>query len=238
MNKQAYLVELNGLLTEKNITDVDEIIAEYDEHFARKMADGFSEEEIAKRLGSPKEVAAQFASEKTGGGKSRGIKAIITTGLVFVDIAVVSVFVAFYAWVVALGASAFAGVLGGLTMLLEPVLPAWVTSVPYMPYFGQVFMAVAMLGIGVLFWVATVYCATFTSRIVKAYFRWHSNLLKDEKRPPVVLHPMFSDRRRRRYRSMVLISLVVFGVMLVVGYIILAVSANALEFWHVWNWFV
>ena len=237
MNKQAYLSELEGLLTEKRVTDVDEIIAEYDEHFSRKLADGFSEEEIAKRLGGPKEVAAQFATEKAGG-RSRGAKAILTAGLVFVDIVVILLFVVFYAWVAALGATAVASALGGIALLLEPAMSGWAALIPDMPYFGQIFFAVAMLGLGVLFWIATVYCATVTSRIVKAYFRWHSNLLKDEKRPPVVLHPMFSDRRRRRYRSILLVSLVVFGVMTVVGYVILAISANAFEFWHVWNWFV
>ena len=238
MNKQAYLIELEGLLSEKDVNDVDEIIAEYDEHFSRKLADGFSEEEIAKRLGSPKDVAAQFASEKTGGGKSRGAKAVITAGLVFVDIAVVSLFIALYAWVIAIGASAVACVIGGVAALLEPVLPGWLTSIPHMPYFGQALLSVAMVGLGILFWIATMYCATFTARIVKAYFRWHSNLLKDEKRPPVVLYPMFSEQRRRRYRSMLLVSFAVFGVAIVIGYIVLAVSARALEFWHVWNWFV
>ena len=238
MNKQAYLIELEGLLAEKGINDVDEIIAEYDEHFFRKLTDGFSEEEISKRLGTPKEVAAQFASEKNGGGKSLGVKGIIISGLVFVDIAVASMFIALYAWVIAIGASAAACVVGGIAMLFEPVLTGWVVHVPYMPYFGQIILAFAMVGLGVLFWVATVYCVTFTGRIAKAYFRWHSNLLKDKKRPPVVLHPMFSDRTRRRYRSILLVSLIVFGVTLVIGYAVLAISAGNLEFWHVWNWFV
>ena len=153
MNKQAYLSELEGLLTEKRVTDVDEIIAEYDEHFSRKLADGFSEEEIAKRLGGPKEVAAQFATEKTGG-RSRGAKAILTAGLVFVDIVVILLLVVFYAWVAALGATAVASALGGIALLLEPALSGWAALIPDMPYFGQIFFAVAMLGLGVLFWPA------------------------------------------------------------------------------------
>jgi hypothetical protein len=34
------------------------------------------------------------------------------------------------------------------------------------------------------------------------------------------------------------LSLAIFGVGFVLGYIVLALSAGAFEFWHVWSWFV
>jgi hypothetical protein len=33
-------------------------------------------------------------------------------------------------------------------------------------------------------------------------------------------------------------SVTVFGAAIVLAYVISALSAGALEFWHVWNWFV
>ena len=55
---------------------------EYEQHFAFKLADGYSEEEIAAKLGSPEELAAQFESTDTAK-KVGGSKALAVTGLYF-----------------------------------------------------------------------------------------------------------------------------------------------------------
>lgn len=38
--------------------DAGEILEEYEQHFAFKLADGYTEQEIARNLGSPFEIAA------------------------------------------------------------------------------------------------------------------------------------------------------------------------------------
>ena len=43
------------------------MVSEYEQHFALKQADGFSEEEIAAKLGAPAELAAQFEAADEGG---------------------------------------------------------------------------------------------------------------------------------------------------------------------------
>ena len=63
MTKNEFLSKLADELRKNNVSDADEIISEYEQHFAFKMADGFSEEEIAAKLGDPAAVAAQFESE-------------------------------------------------------------------------------------------------------------------------------------------------------------------------------
>ena len=47
MNKAEYLGALEAELKAREASDIDEIIAEYSEHFDFKLADGFSESEIA-----------------------------------------------------------------------------------------------------------------------------------------------------------------------------------------------
>jgi uncharacterized membrane protein len=71
MNKQAYLNELKAHLKASAVSDIDEIIAEYDEHFTRKIADGYTEEEIAAKLGRPKEIALQFCAGRRGQGEAK-----------------------------------------------------------------------------------------------------------------------------------------------------------------------
>ena len=84
MNRTNLLIFLGKSCT-NNVSDVEEIIAEYDEHFSFKLSDGYSEEEIAAKLGNPEEIAMQYLAgnpERKSGAK----KAIVVTGLVFADI--------------------------------------------------------------------------------------------------------------------------------------------------------
>lgn len=238
MNKQTYLNELSSYLKSGNIEDIDEILAEYDEHFMRKMADGYTEEEIAAKLGKPKEIAAQFKPVGIKAEQRKGGKIVIGTGLVFADIFVVSFFIVLYAWAVVLGAGAVSSAVCGLCLFIRPLLPAGIIFLPPMPYAGGLIWGVTMLAFGVLLAVVTVYSWTLTNQLGKAYRRWHKNMMSGGKYPPLDKHPVMKDAARRKLRAITLISLVALGVSFIVGYVVMAASAGALGFWHVWNWFV
>ena len=57
MNKKEFMDKLKNSLLESGISDMEDILNEYEEHFLFKMADGFSEEEVSLKLGDPKELA-------------------------------------------------------------------------------------------------------------------------------------------------------------------------------------
>ncbi len=238
MNKQSYLNELNSHLRSNNIEDIEEIIAEYDEHFTRKMADGYTEEEIAAKLGKPKEIAAQFTSAGTKAERNKGGKIVVGTGLVFADIIVISFFIVLLAWAVVLGAAAIGSTVLGICLLIRPLLPADIIFLPPMPYIGGLIWGVTFIAFGALMAVLTIYSWTLTTQLGKAYRRWHKNLMSGGKYPPLSKHPMLKDVARRRLRSISLIALVTFGVSLIIGFIVMAASAGAFGFWHAWNWFV
>ena len=61
MNKERFLSELKRELNEKGVQGVDEILAEYEEHFSYKLEEGWTEEEIAKKLSSPSEIAEEYS---------------------------------------------------------------------------------------------------------------------------------------------------------------------------------
>ena len=72
MTRNEYLSALRAELKRRGADDIEDILAEYAEHFACKLADGYSEEEIAARLGEPAQIAAQFDTargEARGGGR-------------------------------------------------------------------------------------------------------------------------------------------------------------------------
>ena len=58
MKKTEFLERLGQELEKRNVADPADIVEEYEQHFAMKMADGYAEEEIAARLGSPASLAA------------------------------------------------------------------------------------------------------------------------------------------------------------------------------------
>ena len=237
MNKANYLKELESLLRTNNAEDVDDIIAEYDVHFQRKMADGFSEEEIAARLGKPKEIAEQFKGVTTPRSGNAAGRMALAAGVYFGDIFVGSFFIVLYACIFALGVTAVSTAFASLCIIARPVLPIWVMEIPVMPYSGSLLLAVSLFGFSALSAVATMYCYRFTRRTGNAYVRWHNNTLRDEKYPPIAIFPLVGDVARRKLRATAIISLFIFGIFLVVGYIVLATSAGSVEFWHVWNWF-
>ncbi|NLV88874.1 MAG: DUF4097 family beta strand repeat protein [Tissierellia bacterium] len=60
MNKKEYLAKLRMYLQGLPISELEDIISDYDEHFNVGISKGKSEEEISKELGDPKEVALSY----------------------------------------------------------------------------------------------------------------------------------------------------------------------------------
>lgn len=50
MTKHEFMTRLANELHKRNIADSADVIEEYKQHFAFKLADGYSEEEIAAKL--------------------------------------------------------------------------------------------------------------------------------------------------------------------------------------------
>lgn len=58
MKKNEFMTKLADELKKRGVEDADDVAAEYEQHFAFKLADGYSEEEIAAKLGDPVALAA------------------------------------------------------------------------------------------------------------------------------------------------------------------------------------
>ena len=53
MTKNEFMAKLTDELKKRNIEDAADVAEEYEQHFVFKLADGYSEEEIAAKLGDP-----------------------------------------------------------------------------------------------------------------------------------------------------------------------------------------
>ena len=233
MTKVDYLARLKKAL-EGKVDDLDDILAEYEEHFVRKLADGYSEEEVTARLESPEVLAGQFAEE---GGRPLARKrdrafAIVGLSLLsplaLVFIAALAVFVAF------VGAAALAFLALGLCLAtgLDPS-----GLIPPMPYAGSLLLGLSSSALALLSALGTIYSGLYLGQLWKAYFRWAGNLLVSSARPPLPMNPQLGAGTRRKLRTTILVALAVMGVSFVAGFAVMAACAGSPGFWHVWHWF-
>ena len=238
MTKNEYLTSLKSELKKNGVADAAEILFEYEQHFAYKTADGYSEQEIAARLGAPDALAKQFAADSTEG-KTGGKKAVVIVGLGLVDLFVGVSYLLMGAWLVVTAVFSVACAVAGICLFGGFNIYALLPSMPY--WCGAVF-ALALIALAVLSAVGCLYFAAFMRQIVRAYGRFHRNTLAAAGRkavlPALALYPQLTQKTRRRLRATALLSLTVFAVCFVAAYVVSAVTAGSVQFWHAWEWFL
>ncbi len=238
MTKSEFLLQLKNELKKNNISDTDDILSEYEQHFAFKFADGFSEEEIAAKLGDPSELALQFipnASQKKYGGR----KIVTIIGMIFANLFVGAFFLILFIFAAVMGVVTIAAAIIGICLFGGYNI---YNLIPGMPYFCALIYAVSFLALAILSAVACLYFVVFTRQLMRSYKRFHINVIAGSAGkatlPSLPVYPQLPAKFKRRMRMLALSSLTVFAVSLVVGYIISAIIAGNLEFWHVWGWFL
>ena len=236
MNKNEYLSALEKELKSRNIGDISDIIAEYNQHFENKKTDGYGEEEIAAKLEKPQTLAAQFKNSAAADGKAA--KTVLIAGAAVSDIFAVMFFILLFSWLILMSAATIAFLGAGAILLINGNVAA---LIPAMPYAGKLFIGISFIALSFPSAIATVYCYYFFKQLLKSYLRWHKNLLCGgglSLYPPLAKYPQLPQKLRRTLRNILLVSLIVFFVFFILGYIILSVMAKSFEFWHIWDWFV
>ena len=237
MTKNEFMARLASELRKRNVADAADIIEEYEQHFAFKLADGYSEEEIAAKLGSPEELAAQFESTATAK-KTGGSKALAVTGLCFADLFAGLFFVLLAGFGLVMAAAALSSaaaavcLLGGLNIY---------GLIPAMPYWCGAILALSFAAMAVLLAAGCVYYGAFLRQLGRSFARFQHNTLAaasgEAALPALAIHPQFSAKTKRRLRAAALVSLALFAACFVLSYVVCALSAGSLEFWHAWGWF-
>lgn len=237
MKKDVFLNQLEKKLIEYKISDIDEIISEYDYHYNYKVEDGYSEEEISVRLGDPTEIAQQYIEgniiEKSG----RKILSII--GLIFIDIFVIQFFILFFAWVLVLLAFSISSFGIGISLFLS-LNPFGL--IPYLPYWCGAVIGVSLISLGTFSLVGTLYSNLYLKQLGKKYVRFHKNTVQVYRNKPTLpslpSNPQLTKKHSRKMRFIFQLSLNAFAISFILGYAICALTAKAFEFWHVFEWFV
>jgi len=228
MTMNAYLEKLAAALTKHRISDADDIIEEYRQHFLFKLSDGFSEEEIAAKLGDPAALAAQFVASQS----SAAPKVAVISGLVFIDLFAGMFFLLLFAWVIVMGVFAIACAV--LAFLLIANLNLY-NLIPPMPYAVKGLLGLSLIQLAVLTCAGILYFIMLIKQILRAYGHFRKRALGKPGIPPrpVRMH----GKAARLHRQTAVISLCSFTVLILVSYIVACLLSSSFEFWHVWHWF-
>lgn len=237
MTKSEFLGLLRSELTQNKISDADDVLDEYEQHFAFKLADGFSEEEIAARLGDPVRLARQFGFERENEDHEVG-KVMTVIGLGFADLAAGLFFLLPAVWIVAMAGLTAACLVLAVCLIIN-LNPG--ALIPAMPTISSLIFGIGMAALGMLVGAGTVYFAAFFRQMIRAFGRFHRNTMAVAKGeavlPALALYPGFKPRFKRGLRRLTMLSLLAVVVFFIFGMIISMIHSGALEFWHAWGWF-
>ena len=239
MTKKEFMTLLSDELRKGKITDAEDIIDEYEQHFAFKLADGYSEEEIAARLGDPSEIAAQFDAAPQPGAKHSA--ALTWLWLIWSDLFFGIFTVLLLSFGIVLAACVLSFGLTGVCLIADIAKLPFV-SMPAMPYWCGAILGLSLLALCALSVAGCIWYFAFYRQIFRSYGRFHRNALAASKGeaalPALTINPQFSAKNRRRLRTVALVSLALFAVCFVLSFIVCCLSAGSLQFWHTWGWFM
>ncbi len=225
MTKKQYLDALEKELRSRRVADVEEVLSDYEAHFARKAADGYSEEDIARKLGTPQDIADDFlpltgAAAGTGAPKGRALTRI---ALCLLDLLAIPVFITLYAWAIALVAASVA-VLGlGIYLALGLDMMA---AIPVLTVAGGILVGVALAAAAVLMCMGALWFVRLAVQMTCAYLRWHGNRWSGRHELALPVMPQMTGKQRRVTRTIVLISLLSFILLFAAGFIVLSIQAG------------
>jgi len=233
MNRVDFMKLLKSELIKNKVKGIEEILSDFEDHFTFKLEEGLSEEEIVKKIGNPIEIASDY--------KNHLEKEVSSTPFVLkLGLAVIDGFMYLFLFFVGMSGvvlSAFALSLVALGCLLVFNLSLF-ELVPAMPYMSQLLFGIALFGLSLLSIVGVIYVMMYVLQWHRAYQRWRKNVLTNHLYPSLSLHPQLPKKMVTRLKLGNITGTVVFLLMFIIGYIVSAVTAESLQFWHVWEWFV
>ncbi len=236
MKRNEFNELLKNALKDRGIADYLEIVEEYEQHFAFKLRDGYSEEEIAQRLGDPTVIAQQYDKSNTEA-KPKG-KWLTLIGLGILDFFAVI----FYTVLVCfgIGVAAFTGclALGGVCLIGNVNI---YHLIPSMPYPVAIVFGITLIALAVVTASSFVYYIALLKQLFRSYKRFHRNAVAFAKNkallPSVPATPLVSPKMHRLFGKIRMVSFLIFVFLFVASFAVAIVTAGDFEFWHIWEWF-
>lgn len=181
MTKNEYLKQLDKHLKHVTKEDRQDVLAEYETHFISGQEDGKSEEEIARELGNPKQLARELnatlaveSAKSKGGSKNIGKAILAVMGLSLLNFFIVLV-PAFFLLMVLVGL-----VVIGFTLLMFPVfLIVKAVNPEHGPVeHGDIYITIASIGVLMMLIVILIVAVKWLSILFIKYLKWNIHVVK------------------------------------------------------------
>ncbi len=232
MKRIEFLEKLRIELKNNHIQDIEDILEDYVEHFSYKLEEGWTEEEIAKNLGEPANIAKDYLRISDKKSNSSKVPAII--GVSFTSILFAFIYIFMAVAIVGLAAASIISLCLGFCLITTVNIAGIIPAIPYFPSF---MLGLAFLAFSLLLAVGTIYLFLYVKHWGKLYFNWSKCVLKQEKFVSTSLHPSFSKKLSSKLKLILIISLIIFVATFIISYFAMCLMANSFEPWHIWKWF-
>ena len=180
MNKEQFLTKLNDALKRIPSSEREDILQDFREHFEIGLSDGKTEEEIAKGLGVPQQIAREMVAtyrleqveESTS---TRNVLSAVwaVIGLGFFNLIIVlGPFIALVGFVLS-------GWLGGVSFIVSPIL-YMVNVVIYPEIFAwyDLFFALFLSGVGIFIVIGMFYVSRWLFKGFVKYLNFNVRMVK------------------------------------------------------------
>ncbi len=187
MDKKTFIKTLKANLLTLSKEDGADVVADYEEHFQIGLKRKRKESEIAKALGSPKDLAkqikAEFAIKQAEEKKSptNMFRAVYATlGLGFFNLVLVlGPFIAFFAVIVSLFATGFSIAVSGVVVTFASFfVPLFPITISFIGAMGLFFTGIGLFCLGLLFLIGSYYIARAFSHLTVSYLKFNVKLIK------------------------------------------------------------
>jgi uncharacterized membrane protein len=193
MNREQFLAKLGKALGGMSAAERREILADYEEHFRSGLAEGRSEEEIARALGNPAALGGSYRVESLTDQSRQGwrpanvIRAVfasLSLGL-FNAIIVLGPFIGLLGVLISLWAASGSLAATGAVCMLGAIVG------PFLPYLAGVtvwnalfvfFAGVALAALGLLAVLGMIALTRWFTVLVARYVRFNARIIAGRKR--------------------------------------------------------
>lgn len=183
MNKQVFIARLDGALARLKPEERKDILADFEEHFVIGLAGGKTEEEVAKELGDPEVLAAQYTEglpepkqPVTGASVARGILAgfalLLFDAIIAIPViaSLIAVWVTLWSVVVTLLAASVA-------CFLSPFV-AWGVFQNVLAGVGIFIVGIALLALTALAGIGMAYVTKWFFKGLVGFVKAHIRIIK------------------------------------------------------------
>ena len=172
MNKEQYLAKLKKMLPPD---EANEIINDFEEHFATGLTVGKSEQEIIESLGDPVEIAKEYGYDNSKESQmSIGSRIIGLIGLIFFDILIgVSIILTLFSVWLALWSVVLALVVAGIGAILGMFFVA-------LPWPLLLFGGISVLALAVLMGIGMIYLSIYSFKGLVWFAKLHIKMVTGE----------------------------------------------------------